>query len=170
MNILPNKKVLESLIQSKPGEICYVEDEKKYYLLTESGWSPINVESDGEGINMSLYELNKNIISQLPAISKEAMNIAIEVINNYRMDTDNKYYALICRECGYYTMFNTKEVGGELPDLSTGIIECLANVGEIITINLDENGGAIEIWVRARDDVFYFILFGYDQGVVTIER
>ena len=58
MNILPNKKVLESLIQSKPGEICYVEDEKKYYLLTESGWSPINVESDGEGINMSLYELN----------------------------------------------------------------------------------------------------------------
>ena len=31
MNILPNKKVLESLIQSKPGEICYVEDEKKYY-------------------------------------------------------------------------------------------------------------------------------------------
>lgn len=29
MNILPNKKVLESLIQSKPGEICYVEDEKE---------------------------------------------------------------------------------------------------------------------------------------------
>lgn len=77
------------------------------------------MESDGEGIIMSLYELNKNIISQLPAITKEAMDTAIEAVNNYRMSTDNKYYALICREYGYYTMFNTKEVGGELPDLST---------------------------------------------------
>lgn len=170
MNTLPNKKVLESLIQSTQGEICFVEDEQKYYILTEDGWNVINVEADGDGIHMSLYELNKNIISQLPMITEEGIDTAINLIREYRTTTDNKYYALICREYGYYTMFNTKEVHGELSDLGTGVFECLSNVGEIITVNRDENGLAIEIWVRAKDDVFYFILFGYDQGVVTIEH
>lgn len=170
MNTLPNKQVLESLIQSTQGEICFVEDEKRYYILTEDGWSPINIEADGEGVHMSLYELNKNIISQLPVITEEGIDIAASLIEDYRTTTDNKYYAMICREYGYYTMFNTKETPAELPNLSTGVFECLSNVGEVITINRDESDMAIEIWVRAKDDVFYFILFGYDQGVVTIER
>ena len=74
MNTLPNKKVLESLIQSTQGEICFVEDEQRYYILTEDGWSPINIEADGDGVHMSLYELNKNIISQLPVITEELLN------------------------------------------------------------------------------------------------
>lgn len=170
MNTLPNKKVLESLIQSTQGEICFVEDEQRYYILTEDGWSPINIEADGDGVHMSLYELNKNIISQLPVITEEGIDTAANLISEYRVNTNNKYYALICREYGYYTMFNTREALGELPNLSTGVFECLSNVGEVITVNQDEGSGAIEIWVRREEDIFYFILFGYDQGVVTIEQ
>ena len=170
MNTLPNKKVLESLIQSTQGEICFVEDEQRYYILTEDGWSPINIEADGDGVHMSLYELNKNIISQLPVITEEGIDTATSLISEYRVNTNNKYYALICKEYGYYTMFNTREALGELPNLSTGVFECLSNVGEVITVNQDEGSGAIEIWVIREEEIFYFILFVYYKGVLTNEQ
>ena len=72
---------------------------------------------------------------------------------------------LLCNELRYYTIFHVcNEYDENVEDI---ILECLKNVGVIQQINKTEKGDAIECWVKNDKGTFMFMLFNYDEGVIS---
>ena len=68
------------------------------------------IKGKGE-VNMSLYEINQSIISQLPVYDESQIEDLKTRINEW----ENKYfeghfYMLLCREINYYTVFQHQEL------------------------------------------------------------
>ena len=123
------------------------------------------VKMDGN-IEMSLYDMNKQIMFQMPELSEEKIVEAKELIKTYHQNIANKYYMLLCNEYKYYTIFNC-----EFPDqekLEEVVFECLNNVGTIVAVDPTEDGAAVEIWVKFKEEAKVFYFFGYDKGVIDL--
>lgn len=157
-----------SLINSLPrveiGEIAYATDTDTLYIYTENGWTQMTegVLSNLKGVDMNLYDMNKQIISQISPI--QDFTDKINLINEYGINMRNKYYMLYGKEISYFTLFELIEpyyFGQE-------VIDCLQNVGTIKAIDLTEEGHAIEIWVETEDGPTCLYLFAYDSGVVQV--
>ena len=164
---LKTKRDLNNFFQHKNGEVVYVESERKYYVWDGSQWNNVTINNDG--VSLSLYELNKNIMVQMPTISNSNKLEAIKLIDEYKKDTNQKYYMLICKEYNYYTLFEIDNDNLFEDTLSLTAFDCLKNVGEVISVDKNEIG-AIEIWVKINKEAYAFYLFGYDNGVVKVGR
>lgn len=74
---------------------------------------------------------------------------------------------LLCNDIRSYTVFEVcDEYEEKVEDI---IIECLLNIGVIQQVNYNENGSAIECWIKNEDGVFMFLLFDYEWGVITCQ-
>ena len=156
------KKVDFSQIRYTPeeGEIIQNSLDDKFYIFKDGDWMLINMESSG--INMGLYDMNKQIISQLPVLTD--LEEKKEVIHKLHIEWGNFYYMLYGKEISYFTLFKIKEpqyFGNE-------VIECLKNIGEIKAIDFTETQDAIEIWVEDDNGPTCLYLFPYDNGVVQV--
>ena len=74
-----------------------------------------------------------------------------------------------CKEISYFTIFSIQKYA-ECDTLGEAVIECLNNVGEIKSIDLDEGGNAIECWVTTGDESTCLYLFPYDDGIVSVKE
>ena len=168
-SIVLNKEAIFKLPRPHMGQVALAKDTNEVYVYMSDGWQVMSdtVKMEGEGLKMSLYELNRSIIEQLPTMTD--FTKAIDVINAYKACTKNQYYMLYGKDLSYFTMFNVQEQG-ECDSLGCGVIECLANVGEVRAVDLTEAGDAIEIWVVANGTVSCLYLFPYDTGVVTVKE
>ena len=123
--------------------------------------------------SVSLYELNRSIIKQQGPLEEETIQSKINMLKNFSELTNNKYYLLYGKEIGYFTLF-VKDQNWELQSLDLGVIECLANVGIIYSIEYTKSKDAIEIWVETKmteeDEsvLTCMYLFPYDSGIVKI--
>ena len=72
---------------------------------------------------------------------------------------------LLCRERNYYTMFVKSGCIG-INAINESVIDCLHDLGEIISGELTEDKTAIEFWIKADDTAYCVYFFGYDAGVV----
>jgi hypothetical protein len=124
------------------------------------------------GINM--YEFNRMNMGKLPVLkTEEEIEGAKTVIQNYLYENDATFYMMLNYDNRDFTLFNF--FGGIINNakvrlMSDDIIECMVNRGyNIIDINKDEVGTGLEIWVKDIDTeaVFMYILFPYDEGVIT---
>lgn len=164
--MVPTKQALYSLQNHTEGETVYCEEDSKLYTWQEDiGWTLINTE--GKGIEMNLYDLNKSIINQLEPMTIETIRGKLNDIEEFIRETDNNHYMLLCKEYNYYTLFEY-EHGLNFPTGGTAVCEIITNLGNVYSIEKTEDGLAYEIWIKAEDmeepNVFY--LFPYDQGVV----
>ena len=156
------KKVDLSQIRYSPneGEIIQNNADGKFYIYKDGKWMIINM--DSSGISMDLYDMNKQIINQLPTITdleskKNTINLLHEKFNN-------DFYMLYGKEISYFTLFWMID-----PEFfGTEVIECLKNLGNIKAIDLTETQDAVEIWVEYLDEVTCLYLFPYDMGVVKV--
>lgn len=75
------KRLDISQIRYEPqdGEIVINTVDDGYYIYKDGNWMKINVENSG--LNLGLYDLNKQIIAQLPILSDEELNNKKTVIN-----------------------------------------------------------------------------------------
>lgn len=125
------------------------------------------VQGKGE-INMSLYDINKNIMQQLPDYTNEQLyqledNIDNEINNKY---IKNSYFMLLCNEIHYYTLFHFNPEESDFRSVGEGITYLLSEAG--YTISADEIcDDHIEIWGKKDKEAFAFMLFPYDQGVIN---
>lgn len=113
---------------------------------------------------MNLYDVNKQLVNQLTALNDEDLNERKEIIKNYLIEQGNQFYMLLCKDISYYTLFDTTDETG--PRAADEVVECIKCVGEIKSIEENEDG-AIEIWICASPKgpmVMY--LFPYDVGVI----
>ncbi len=162
-----NYNSLQAVQNHELGEIAKVMDVDKYYIYTEKGWTEFNVE--GEGINVSLYDMNKQIVSQLPALNEEGIKEAKQIIRDYVYSEQHEddYYMLLCHELKYFTVFANDIECSREEVIENVIIDCLNSVGEIKSIEPTEDKEAIEIWITEPEGgtyVMYF--FDYGRGIV----
>lgn len=149
-----------------PGQILYIEDEEKIYTYSEDGvLTPMEVASN---IEMTAYDINKQIMIQLPRLTPEEIEETKSLFAEYNQNEGQEYFMLLCHELRYYTLFRT---GCYTDERAEDIIvdECLKNLGDIISIEKSENGYAIEIWIAVNDEAYVMYYFNYDEGVVECQ-
>lgn len=149
-----------------PGQILYIQDEEKIYTYSEDGvLIPMEVASN---IEMTAYDINKQIMIQLPRLTPEEIEETKSLFAEYNQNEGQEYFMLLCHELRYYTLFRT---GCYTDERAEDIIvdECLKNLGDIISIEKSENGYAIEIWIAVNDEAYVMYYFNYDEGVVECQ-
>ena len=123
------------------------------------------------GINM--YDFNRINMKQFPYLeTEEEIENVKTLLRNYINKTCSEFYMLLNHDVRDFTLFNFKN--GILTDIkihtmANDIIECFENRAYgLLDVELDEAGLAVEIWVkdRATEEVYMFLLFPYDSGVI----
>lgn len=125
------------------------------------------VKGKGE-VSMSLYEINQNLISQFPAYTNEQKNDLEDRINEWEDKyVINQYFMLLCNDLRHYTILHRgAHENADFPDLGQSITGLFSESG--YTIHSDEIlDDHCEIWATNDDGTYVFMLFPYDQGVVT---
>lgn len=158
------KKIDVSQIRYTPqiGEVVQDAVTGNFMVWTNEGWN--TVKSENSGINMGLYEMNKQIISQLSKLTEAELFDKDLLINTLHAKFNNEFYMLYGKEISYFTLFrifDSIRFGNE-------VIDCLNNVGDIKAIDFTEPEDAIEIWVETEDGPTCLYLFPYDSGVVQV--
>jgi hypothetical protein len=163
------------------GQVVCIKDndEGPGRLVMWSGteWNDIKADVNSE-IQMTAYDINKQVINQLPALEEEEITTKKIDIGQFVTNTNNEYYMLLCREKNYYTLCHRvlgmnpspadnvrqySEWPNELITTEDLIIECAKCLGEIKSIELVD--GAVEIWVTDPFDTYVMYFFPYDGGV-----
>ena len=124
-------------------------------------------------MNMSMYDINKQVISQMPCLTIEEFEGKREIFNEYHFSQFANYYMLLCNELRYYTLFHTKMAceGEELDSLSSEIMSCLISfTDDIKSIEITDDKTAIEIWITKDEETYVMYLFNYDLGVIECAK
>lgn len=112
---------------------------------------------------MSLYDMSKQIVRNLPARTTAAELEPLKKI--LRKFKKLGYFMLMCREDNYYTVLRVRKAKN--PDTFEDlIIELLQEHGDIKDIDYDTDKQSLECWVQKEEDVKMFKLFAYNWGVV----
>ena len=152
------------------GYTVFLEDIKETIIYRNGEWVAQEIgettSTSGE-VSMSLYEMNRQLINQLPDYNEEAWDGAKEILKEYLEKHNHSYYMLYGRELSYFTVFH-KEDSAEFVDLFSALKICLDSVGSVRSFDFDGET-AIEIWVKpdVASAVTCLYLFPYDDGVET---
>ena len=149
----------------KEGEIVQNAIDKKYYIYRDNNWTLINLDGSGAslGASLDLYDMNKQIISQLPVLKN--FTKAIENVRDLHDKYWNKYYMMYGKEISYFTLF--KVCGNN--EFGQDVIDCCLNVGDIKAMDMTKAQDAIEIWIQPEDkEPTCLYLFPYDCGIVQV--
>lgn len=163
--VVQNKSQLFALQNHEPGEMALCVDTNEVYCWDEeAGWNLINVET--KGLELNLYDLNKNIIEQLNPLTMNEVSMKMSLINEYYQNANNTYHMLLCRDFNYYTIFNYDSML-TLPDFADAVCTIITELGDVYSIELLEDG-VMEIWIKptGEESPYAFYLFPYDAGVV----
>lgn len=164
MNSQKIKKIDPSQIRYLPEEGEVVQTPEGEYMIWKDGqWNTIKYE--GSDINLALYDMNKQIINQLPDL--ENLDDKRLVINGLHKKFENTFYMLYGKEISYFTLFQI--VNNEI-SFGKEVVDCLNNIGRIKAIDMTENEDAVEIWVYLDEDEnsTCLYLFPYDAGLVKV--
>ena len=175
-----NLDILKALPNHQQGEIAFVEDQNSTYIYMddEQGWVPFKAKTNANGLQMSLYELNKSIISQLPVFDNNAWNGAEKIVNDWissqlSQEKKSRYFILYGKDISYFTVFRRVSAGADYEDFFSGLKDLLASIGDVYAIDPVKDNSAMEIWVRyideeqKIDEMTCLYLFNYDEGVIT---
>ena len=165
--VVNEKYELPFLKDVKQGEMALVESSGETFVYDGTNWNPVKIENN---LQMQLYDMNKQIISQLGPLSEESIKESISLIDFFKNTTQNIYYMLYGKEIGYFTIFKEAAKPQYNETLGEAVIACLKNVGPVHSIELTEDKAAIEIWVKVDEEVSCFYLFPYDSGLVEFKR
>lgn len=166
MITVPNKAVLEMLPNTPADkEYAFVQDESKMYQYVDKEWQQVSI--SGEGLQMSLYDINKNIFSQLDEMTDEKLRDVHSEVYKFLGDTmqdgTNDYWALVCWERRYITIFHHSSDGPE--EISDVFMEIIEELGAVKDVS-DNGQGALEIWITDENDTYCYLFFNYKAGVV----
>ena len=160
MKIVSSVAELNSLQNVSDGDLILVDNDKQVYCCKNGELTPISSDAN---LNLSLYDLNKNIISQLEPLDLNEIGEKMSLFKDFYNKTDNKHYMLLCKEYNYYTIFECDSMLN-MPTFGAAISEVISNVGEVYSIEATENKDAVEIWIKpeGEETPLVFYLFPYD--------
>ena len=80
--VVKNKNELFAIQNHEPGEMALCTDTNEIYMWDEQyGWNLINI--DNKGLELNLYDLNKNIIGQLNPLTPNEITMKVRLIEEY---------------------------------------------------------------------------------------
>ena len=115
---------------------------------------------------MSLYDMSKQIVANLPIRSTAAELEPLKKI--LRKFKHLGYYMLLCREENDYTVVRVRKANSpdKFEDL---IIELLQSRGDIKDIDYDTDKKSLECWIQKEDKIMMYKLFPYSWGVIECQ-
>jgi len=117
-------------------------------------------------LELSLYDVNKQIMNSLEPLDTDKVNSEMADIAAWISYEKNRYLMLLCRERNDYTIFHLIGTSMHIHEASQELLEVLHNRGEILDIEYTK--GVYAIWLRIDDDSFVYHLFPYDAGVIEV--
>ena len=145
------------------GQKAFSPQTKKLYCFTNGEWKALE---GNVNLGMTIYDLNKQVISQMGILEGAAREEAHLHITNMATRSNNTYFMLLCRDINYYTLFKLNKDNNDLCNIANEVFECAEDIGAIKSVE-SVDGDAIEIWVHPVDsDPIVMYLFPYDAGVI----
>ena len=167
MVTVPNKKVLEALPSTpEEGEYALVEDEKKVYQYMGGQWNLMDMKNN---LKANLYDINSTAIAQLPQHDASALAADAHIVDEFiKKDfPDVEYFMLMCKNYAktfYATVFVPRSQITET--VGEAVMSCLVNTGTIHEVSVEKDH--VEFWIKYCDDMYCFLFFPYDFGVVEV--
>jgi hypothetical protein len=145
--------------------MVFCEEDDKIYVWSGEEWVTADVEN--KGLSMNLYELNKTVVNQLPILDSSDIANKMDVIEELHREAMNRHYMLLCKEYGYYTIFECDTMLS-MPTFGAAVCDIISKIGDVYDIDWTKDHSAIEIWIRpdGEESALVFYLFPYDAGVV----
>ena len=159
-----NFSILSALQNHQEGEVAYCQDEQQYYIFKDGQWIKVEANMTSDGLQLNLYDLNKQIMEQLPDFDEEQIKDFKAALEIWKSPKADKYYMLYGKEISDFTLL-VEDIDEDDNLLSDSVVECLESFEAIK--EYDMSGDAVEIWVKTEDGVTVLYLFGYDAGVVA---
>ena len=114
----------------------------------------------------SLYELNKQIMAQLPPQDENTMSHNWTVIGDWFGKDTSRWFMLMCKERSDFTLFHITD--NQFTKAIQELKEVLSGRGQILAIQYQHGEDAFEIWVKTKDEVVMFMLFTADWMVIEV--
>lgn len=111
---------------------------------------------------LKLYDLNKQIIQQMPDMDLSKFPIILE---SFCKAEKNQHYMLYGKELSYFTIFKMNCEYFHFGTLFEGIVDCISHIR---VVDYDPESHGIEIWGEVNEELSCFYLFPYDAGFITI--
>ena len=159
MITVASMSILNSLKIHDEGDEAFVISESKIYRYSDGEWKAAKT-PEGK-LNISIYEMNKMVVAQLPEAEDKQV---LETVRRYANDCQGKYFMLICKDLNYYTLFVRGEGEGRLEKEA---LDCMHDIGTVKSAERIEDTDVVELWVEPKDEepvAMYF--FNYEKGVV----
>ena len=151
------------------GQLAHSPETSQLYIYKDGGWEL--VQASGTNLQMTMYNMNKQLIAQLKPLKNEEIDKGIKDIKEFMILKANTFYTLLCRDINYYTLFHcVDKIAGydEEPAAADEVVACASEVGVIKSIEVMDNT-VVEIWVHTEgeDEPLPMYLFPYVEGVIT---
>lgn len=117
----------------------------------------------------TLYDLNKGALKDAKALNvkKEIKRLDKELFNFF---ANHSYFMLLCNDLKDYTVFaltSTAPRQVQIKEAKEGLIDCLKNRGELLSIEKTEDNIAFEIWLRIDEEIYAYYFFPYDDAIIV---
>lgn len=116
---------------------------------------------------MNMYEFNQIGYAALPNYLEEDFHKAKKNILDFLKSHSSTYYMFLNNTEHYYTLFTFKD-NFKFKEMSDEIIDIIKELGEVKSIELSEDGNAIEAWIMYNGQCQVFYLFNYERGVIEV--
>lgn len=104
-----------------------------------------------------------------PLSMKQRLN-AVEIIKEFcNGATSDNYYMLLCKDLNYYTIFTVKNNNISSTPIATTVIKCAEDMGQIVSIEKNNDMNSLEIWIKDKDEAYCMIFFDYSKGVIPVK-
>lgn len=165
-----NSSQINAIKSFQEGEMVFNTDTEEYQIWSNNTWHivPKEAKMAGQGLEVNLYELNKQIISQTPVL--EDLTKAEETIEEFRKHINTNYHMLLCKDISYYTVFtHTDDTMVHFATFGEAVLECAMAIGEITSVEFaNDKKEAVEIWVRSKEHgELCMYLFNAEPMIVT---
>ena len=156
---------MEVITEPTENEIGFIPELNKTYQYTNGEWKEVALNTD---LQLTMYDLNKQVISQLPTLGEDELTQAWLTIDNYVQACSAKYFMLLCNDIRYYTVFALLGTGEQC---ATEVLDCISNLGALKSVGLTEDEAAIEIWFQPEgEQPFAAYFFNYEGGVIECQK
>lgn len=146
------------------GDVALIEETNQVFIYHNNEWTIFKLKPTESNVKLTMYDLNKQIMEQVPELSQKEKNDAHKIINTFAASQHQKHFMLLSLAARYFTIFEQSKQY-EFGSLAAAVFACCEPIGIIKSVSLNDQG-AVEIWITDEDRTECYVLFGYDEGMV----
>lgn len=146
-------------------DVAFIQETKQVYMYKNGQWQLLKIKAADSNVQLTLYDINKQIMEQVPELKQKEKNDAHKIINDFAAMTKQRHFMMLCLEERYFTIFEQAKLY-DFGSLGSAVFACIDNIGQVKSVSYN-NAQAVEIWItNTTGSTNCYLLFGYDDGMV----